>query len=265
MINNKELLVDTDGPVCTITINRPEKLNALSPYCLQRLSETLGELAENNVVRSVIICGSGNKAFSSGYDITALSTNTSTNRTAPLADHPLDQAIRSIVSFPYPVIAMISGYAYGAGCTLALSCDIRIAAKNARMGMHAAKRGIVPHLDELGLFLKVIGFSHALEMFQTGRTYDSQRCFDMGLVNYMVEDDQLRSFTNELASELAENAPLSLRGTKLILNKIHQFQALPEEIVREAHELQIESINSEDKKESIRAFKEKRKPKFQGC
>ena len=265
MLNHKELLVDIDGPACTITINRPEKLNALSPDCLQRLSETLGELAENNMVRSVIICGSGNKAFSSGYDITALSTNSSTDRTVPSAEHPLNQAIRSIVSFPYPVIAMISGYAYGAGCTLALSCDIRVAAKNARMGMHAAKRGIVPHLDELRLFVKVIGFSHALEMFQTGRTYDSQRCFDMGLVNYMVEDDQLHSFTNDLARELAENSPLSLRGTKLLLNKIAQSQVLPEGVMKEADELLIESINSEDKKESVRAFKEKRKPKFQGC
>jgi len=266
MRGDNELLISREGPTCTIIINRPEKLNALSPDCLLKIADTLRELSEDDAVHSVVIRGSGNVAFSAGYDIATLPTNASLDSTKPMTEEsPLNLAIQSIQAFPYPVIAMINGYAYGAGCALAISCDIRVAGRHARMGMHIAKRGIVATHSGYRLFLKVIGFSHTLDMFLTGRTYDSQRCLDMALVNYVVESDQLDSFTYNLARELSENAPLSLRGTKFILNKITEYPILSDEIVKEFHALQIEAITSEDMKESKRAFREKRKPKFKGC
>ncbi len=261
MKSDNELLVNREGPICTITINRPEKLNALSPNCLIKMSKILNELSEDAKVRSVVICGAGSKSFSSGYDIEALSVSETikTNKS-----RPIDLAIQSILAFPYPIIAMINGYAYGAGCTIALSCDIRVASRNARIGMQNAKRGLVPSLDELSLFIRIIGFSRTLEIFQTGRTYDSQQCLEMNLVNYVVDNDKLKSFTYDLAKELSENAPLALRGTKIILNEIRYYPILPEEIVNKAQSLRVAANNSEDKEESIRAFREKRKPRFKG-
>jgi len=262
---DNSLLVDRDGALCTLTINRPEKLNALSPACLHKISEIMKELSEDNVTRVVVIRGSGDAAFSAGFDIASLPAGTVPAPEDPAAGEDiLSSAIESIQDFPYPVIAMVSGYAYGAGCALAAACDIRVAAQNVRMGMHIAKRGIVASCDAYRLFLKVIGFSHTLEMFLTGRAYDSRRCLEMGLVNYVVENDRLESFTHDLTHELLENAPLSLRGTKRILNKIAAYEAPPAEIIEECRRLQAEAMQSEDIKESTDAFRKKRKPRFKG-
>ena len=265
MSQDNSLLMSRDRALCTLTINRPEKLNALSPACLRKISETMKELSEDSVTRVVVIRGSGDAAFSAGFDIAVLPSGTDPASGDPAAGEDLlSYAIESIRAFPYPVIAMVSGHAYGAGCALAAACDIRVAARNVRMGMHIAKRGIVASCDAYRLFLKVIGFSHTLEMFLTGRTYDRRRCFEMGLVNYVVEDDRLESFTRDLTHELLETAPLSLRGTKRILNKIAAYEAPPAEIIEECRKLQAEAMQSEDIKESTDAFREKRKPRFKG-
>ncbi len=266
MSQDNSLLVSREGALCTLTINRPEKRNALSPECLRKISETMRALSEDNMTRVVVIRGSGDAAFSAGLDIASLPAGT-----VPVSEDPaagedlLFRAIESIQAFPYPVIAMMSGYAYGAGCALAAGCDIRVAAQNVGMEMSVAKRGAVASLNIYRLFLKVIGFSHTLEMFLTGRTCDSRRCREMGLVNYVVENDQLERFTRDLANELLENAPLSLRGTKRILNKIAEHELPAAEIIEECRRLQAEAKQSEDMKESTDAFRERRKPRFKGC
>lgn len=265
MSQDNSLLVSRDGALCILTINRPEKLNALSPECLHKISETMKEISEDNVTRVVVIRGSGDAAFSAGFDIASLPAGAVPAPEDPAAGEDLlSGAIESIQAFPYPVIAMISGYAYGAGCELAAACDIRLAAQNVRMGVPIAKRGIVAPYNSYSALLKVIGFTHTLEMFLTGRTYHSQRCQEIGLVNYVVENDQLENFTRELASELLENAPLSLRGTKRILSKIAAHDTPSAEIIDECRALREESMQSEDIKESTDAFREKRKPQFKG-
>ena len=265
MKGSSELLINREGPICTITISRPEKRNALTPDCLYGMAEVLGEVSEEGNVRSVVIRGSGDKAFSSGYDVTALPTKQSHERMVKFAERPpIEHAIQAIRDFPYPVIAMINGYAYGGGCELAIACDIRIAARHARMGMPPAKLGMVYRYRGYRLFLTVLGFSRTLEIFLTGRYYESQQCLEMGLVNQVVDGDRLEPVTNELAREMGENAPLSLRGTKSILNTIARYPILPREQVEEFDSLRDEALQSRDFEEGKRAFREKRKPQFEG-
>jgi len=220
------------------------------------MAEVLGEVSQEGNVRCVVIRGSGDEAFSSGYDVAALPTKDSHS--------PFELAIQTIRDFPYPVIAMINGYAYGGGCELAIACDIRIAARHARMGMPPAKLGMVYRYRGYRLFLTVLGFSRTLEIFLTGRYYESQQCLEMGLVNQVVDGDRLEAVINDLAREMAENAPLSLRGTKSILNTIARYPILPQEEVEEIDSLRVEGLQSRDFEEGKRAFREKRKPQFEG-
>ncbi len=262
---NGELLIDREERICTLTINRPEKRNALTPDCLYGMAEVLGEVSQEGNVRCVVIRGSGDEAFSSGYDVAALPTKDSHERMVTFAERPpIEHAIQAIRDFPYPVIAMINGYAYGGGCELAIACDIRIAARHARMGMPPAKLGMVYRYRGYRLFLTVLGFSRTLEIFLTGRYYESQQCLEMGLVNQVVDGDRLEPITNELAREMGENAPLSLRGTKSILNTIARYPILPREQVEEFDSLHDEALQSRDFEEGKRAFREKRRPQFEG-
>jgi enoyl-CoA hydratase/carnithine racemase len=248
-----------------MTIHRPEKRNALSPDCLQEMTEIFRNLSEKDEIRTVVIRGSGEEAFSSGYDVTALPTGSAVGQNlVAAAESPLDLAVQAIRTFPYPVIAMINGYAYGGGCELAVSCDIRIAADNVRMGVPAAKLGVVYRPGGLRLFLTVIGFSRTLEILLTGRSYDSESCLRMGLVNHVVPMGGLETFTYGMAREIAENAPLSIKGTKFAMNQIVKYPLLPKELEDTLSSLRREAFQSEDIEEGKRALREKRKPRFIG-
>ena len=138
------LLVQKEGHVCTLVLNRPEKRNALSPDLLMEVTQTLQELSRDDAFRAIVIRGAGDKAFCSGYDITALPTNLTPQSLEIVRDeNPFDLALESIIHYPYPVIAMLNGYAFGGGCGLAVSCDIRIGADDIRMGMVPAKMGMI--------------------------------------------------------------------------------------------------------------------------
>jgi enoyl-CoA hydratase/carnithine racemase len=265
MKGESELLVKRDGAICTLVVNRPEKHNLLTAGCLLEMIQRFSELTEEENIRAVVLRGSGQKAFSAGYDVSALPTRPSPDREESLKESsPLEQTLEAIRNFPYPVIAMINGDAYGGGCELAIGCDIRVAAKGAKMGMTPAKLGLVYPYPGYRRFLTVLGFNRTLEIFLTGRKYDTESCHRMGLVNYVVEEEHLESFTYELAREIAENAPLSLRGTKYALYKIAEYPHLEKKEEEELRSLFIKSLQSEDMEEGKRAFIEKRKPRFKG-
>ena len=265
MEDNSELLIQKAGAICTLVINRPQKKNLLTASCLQKIAQTLEDLAGKTTIRVVVIRGVGNEAFSAGYDITALPTDPSKELADSLKETPpLELACRAIQRFPYPVIAMINGFAYGGGCELAVSCDIRVAVKHAKMGMPPAKLGIVYPYSGYRRFMTVLGFSRTLELFLTGRHYDSMRCLHMGLVNYVIEEQELESFTYDLAGEISENAPISLKGTKFALYKIAAYPQLDKKDEEQLQSLFVRSLGSQDLKEGKLAFKEKRKPRFTG-
>jgi enoyl-CoA hydratase/carnithine racemase len=256
-----ELILQENGTVCTLTFNRPEKRNTLSPILLIELSSELQRLQEENKVRCVVLTGSGEKAFSSGYDISAIGENDMIRHHE--GDHPLGRALRAIENFPYPVIAMMNGHAFGAGLEVAATCDIRIAVDNCLFGMPPAKLGIVYSYSGLRKFIDLIGPAYTKELFLVGRPLSSERALEIGLVNFMQTREELEKFTYEMANEISENAPLSLSTLKQTTNTI-QNRPISAEDEKTIREMTLEVQNSEDYKEGQKAFDEKRKPKFKG-
>ncbi len=257
------LLIEKREKVCTISFNRPDRRNALSPAMLFKFAEELDAIQGEDKIRCLVIRGVGDKAFCAGYDIAEIPTGKT--REMIKTQNPLQIGLQAILRFPYPVIAMINGAAYGAGCDLASACDIRIASDNARLSMPPAKLGIVYRWDGYLRFINIVGLANAKEMFLTGRSYTAQRAKEMGLVNYVVPFDQLESFTYEMAEEIAANAPLSLSSGKKIMNILLRYQQpVDPEAVKEMENLHDQAFNSEDCREGQKAFQEKRKPIFTG-
>ncbi|MBI4763608.1 MAG: enoyl-CoA hydratase/isomerase family protein [Deltaproteobacteria bacterium] len=257
------LLVEKKDRVATLTFNRPEKRNSLSQDLLIKIHQTLDNFAREDEIRAVVVRGVGDKAFSSGYDIAAIPTEVSPQTREKLRDqNPLELALNSIVNFPYPVIALLNGYAFGAGCELAVCCDLRIGADDIRMGMPPAKLGLVYQLSGLMRFIQVVGISNTREIFLTGRYYPAPRAKEMGLVDYLLPRQEVEAFAYEMAREIAGNAPLSVKGTKRILNLLSKTITLSDEDRREANRIIAQAFSSEDLKEAQKAFLEKRKPEF---
>ena len=260
-----QLLTEEKGNILTLTFNRPEKRNALTPEMLVRVHQELRSHESENRVRVVILRGSGERAFSSGYDISAIPTGVSPEVEKLLKNKsPFELAIESIVNFPYPVIAMLNGFAFGGACDLAVACDMRIAAEHVQMGMVPARLGMVYFPDGLQRFVQIVGLSRTKEMFFTARRYKTDRLKEMGLVDYVLPQNELIPFTYALAEEIAGNAPLSLRGIKRILNLLSVSGRLNDKQQAEAKKLVQASLESDDLKEGQAAFLEKRQPDFKG-
>ena len=260
-----QLLSRRDNSICTLTINRPEKHNVLTSGLLQEMAHTVSELGCDPDIRAIVIRGAGKTSFSAGYDISAIPIINEQNPEAPIYNiSPLEEALQAIRNFPYPVIAMVNGHAFGGGCELAVACDIRIGRHGIAMGMPPAKLGIVYPPAGFRRFLMVLGFAKTLEMFLTGRQYDSHNCLRMGLLNELAEPDCLKSATYDMAIEISQNAPLALRGTKRALYKMAETTVLSEDEESELAALFARSLMTEDLQEGKRAFMEKRKPRFKG-
>jgi len=262
---DKLLLVEQKDKILTLVLNRPHKRNALTPDMLIQLYDTLRHVPTDGEIRAVIIRGAGDRAFSSGYDITAIPTRVSKELEDLLnKKSPFELAIESITHFPYPVIAMLNGFAFGGACDLAMACDLRIAADDIQMGMVPARLGVVYFPDGLQRFIRIIGWQNTKEMFFTARRYKGKKLMDMGLVNYQVPRAELTAFTHDLAGEIVQNAPLSLKGIKQILNLIADAHGLTPSIRQAANTFVQAAMTSQDLKEGQAAFLEKRKPNFKG-
>lgn len=264
-MQHRLLRSDRKNHVATLTINRPEKKNSLSPELVDLLLQTLQELSSDDTIRTVVIRGEGDHAFCAGYDIGSLPTRRIDDPQEKLRKlDTVESLFKAIVDYPFPVIAMINGVAFGAGCELAVCCDIRIGAEMTRIGMPPAKLGIAYPWRGLKRFIQVIGLKSTKEIFFTGRAYEGLRLKELGLVDYLIPADQLESFTYAMAEEIAANAPLSLKGTKRVLNLLLQAPQFDKSNLNEAESITRESFLSQDLKEGQNAFLEKRKPEFQG-
>ncbi len=266
MAKTKELIVEKKGPICTLILNRPEKRNSLTPLMTTEIHSILEELKKENKVRAVIITGAGEKAFSAGYDISAIPKERWRTELSGgfRENHPLEVGLRAVENFPYPVIALVKGYAFGGGCELAVTCDLRVASDNAVFRMPPAKLGVLYSFSGVKKFLNLIGPGYTREMFLVGRSIDAKRAEKMGLVNFVLSKEEVEGFTYSLAEEIAENAPLSMSGTKEMINawvKNQRITAEDEELIKEINK---RVLSSEDFKEGQRAFTEKRKPRFRG-
>ena len=253
------LLVNKEEGICTLTINRPEKRNALTPEIFSRLVEALQSASEDGQTSVVVIRGAGEQAFSSGYEISRLHNSRDLENNDPMED-----VILAIENCAVPVIAMIYGYCVAAGCGLAVACDLRVAADNARLGVTAARLGVVYPASALLRLINLVGVATTKELLYTGRLIDARRAAEIRLVDQVVPTDRLAMVTYDLAREIAGNAPLSVRGTKRLISKLLNYQALSPETREEFRALQKQATESEDLREGQRAFAEKRKPRFKG-
>ncbi|MBI3968617.1 MAG: enoyl-CoA hydratase/isomerase family protein [Chloroflexi bacterium] len=269
------LLVESDAGVYTVTINRPKQRNALNPELLGQLTDTFRGFADNPDVRVVVLRGAGEQAFSAGYDIGSLPDRALTGADErrgevakpnefSLRSNPFQTVIHAVSECQVPTIALVYGYAYGGGSELAATCDIRICAENAKFASVPAKLGVVYGPAGLQVFINLIGLSRAKYMFFSGRPFDARKCLEMGLADEVLPLDEVESFTYALAHEIADNAPLSIRGSKFIFNKLVAKHSLDEAELDECELLQARAYSSEDLGEGRRAFAEKRKPVFQG-
>ncbi len=260
-----QLLTETRGRIGILTLNRPERRNALSPRLLIALHEQIEAWSRKDEIRSVVITGAGEKAFSSGYDIVAIPTDLTPETASRLRDrNPLQLALESVKQFPYPTIAMLNGHCFGGAVHLALCCDLRTGADDIAVGMPPARLGIVYPHEGIAQLVQVVGMARAREVLFTGRSYRGEELRSSGLVDRLVPRSELAFTTYALAEEIAANAPLSLRGIKRILNLIEASAPLSEAARREAEALFAAALRSEDAKEGQRAFLEKRKPSFVG-
>lgn len=263
MKETKHLIVTKQGSVCTVIINNPQKKNALTPECFFDIVQTFEDLSLDKSIKVVILRGSGQDAFSAGSDISSMPIRGDSFKiTENQSDY--SNAIEAIQRFPFPVIAMLYGFTLGAGCILAMGCDIRLASKNVKIGIPTSRMGLLTDYRVFKRFLTVLGHSTALEIFLTGKQYEGHECVTMGLVNHLVEHDQLESYTYSLAEEIIQCAPLSLRGSKYILNRIAENPYPSTKDLETFANLSNQANTSDDHEEAKRAFKEKRKPRFVG-
>ena len=246
-----------DG-VVRLRIANPERRGALDHEILDTLAATVSELD----ARCLVITGS-DRVFSAGYDLGNLEGREFEENAEKLVAHPFHDAIEALEAYPYPVIAQINGHAIGGGLELALTCDIRIAARGIRVGMPPAKLGLIYSHTGLRKFVDVCGPANTAELFYVGRNVEAERGLAMGLLNHVVAPSELEATTISMAAEIAANAPLSLAGNKRILREIRAHAAaLPDDVERELIELRESCFRSEDFAEGVRAFGEKRPPQW---
>jgi len=259
----KEIEVTVDGRVATLTLDRPSMRNALTASLLDSLVSELQGLRAEQAVRCLVLAGAGG-CFSVGMDLRVMAEATAKeNQRLIGAGGPLRRAITAIEAFPYPVIARVDGYAVGAGCELAMSCDIRVGTAATKMGMPPSKLGIVYPPEGLGRFANVVGPQVTRKLFLTAKYYEGEQLEQMGMLDFMCPEEELESFCKSLAEDVAGLAPLSLKGHKKLLNSIARG-SLSNEAMGESLGLIEKAMASDDAKEGILAFLEKRAPRFEG-
>jgi enoyl-CoA hydratase/carnithine racemase len=249
--------------VARFTLSNPERRNVLDHDVLDAIAEALPQLNRGIETRCVLITGAP-PVFSAGYDIGSIAAETFERDAEALVAHPFHGAMEAIAKHPWPTVAAINGHCLGGGLELAITCDLRIAAAGAKLGMPPAKLGLIYGHTGLRKFIDVVGPARTKEMFLTGREYGAERAERFGLVNEVADDDRLETAALALAAELAANAPLSIRGNKHAIDLLNACPVLTEQQEAGLIALRESCFSSEDFREGIQAFGDKRRPKWQG-
>jgi enoyl-CoA hydratase/carnithine racemase len=259
-----KLLLDRPAEaVARLRISNPERRNALDHEILDALAEVLPQLDRGIETRCVMITGAP-PVFSAGYDIAAISDETFERDAEALVAHPFHAAMEAISHHPWPTLAAINGHCLGGGLELAITCDLRICSASAMLGMPPAKLGLIYGHTGLRKFLDTIGLARTKELFLTGRNVSAERADRIGLVNEVVGDDGFGDEAVRLAAAIAANAPLSMRGNKSAINLLNSVPVLSPQQEAGLLALRESCFSSEDFREGIRAFAEKRRPEWTG-
>jgi enoyl-CoA hydratase/carnithine racemase len=259
-----KLLLDSPAEaVVRIRISNPERRNALDHEILDTLAETLPRLDRGIETRCVIVTGAP-PAFSAGYDLTAIPSSTFERDAEALVAHPFHAAMEALAGHPWPTVAAINGPCLGGGLELAVTCDLRICAAGAKLGMPPARLGLVYGHTGLRKFLDTVGMPRTKELFFTGRNFSAERAEQIGLVHEVVPDEGFDDAAVELAATIAANAPLSMRGNKHAIEVLNANPSLSEQQEAGLIALRESCFASEDLREGISAFAEKRKPRWKG-
>jgi enoyl-CoA hydratase len=252
--------VERQGEVANVTIDRQEKLNAISNAMWDRLGALFAELDADSSLRCVILRGAGERAFSVGADISEFEQNRSSVERARTYGRRTHAALERIAACRHPVVAAIRGLCVGGGLELAACCDLRIAGENARFGIPVKRLGLVVAYSELKPLVDLIGPANAMEILLEGQILGAHRAYDMGLLNRVVPDDALDAEVHGTAARICEGAPLVARWHKKFTRRLMEAKPLSAEELDESYHC----FGTEDFRTGYQAFLAKTKPEFQG-
>lgn len=259
-MNYETLLVNIKDNICTITINRPDKLNALNTKVIEELSAALDEVMNNNEIKSAIITGSGPKAFVAGADISEFLTLDAEGGKA-LAARGQKMVFDKIESCTKPIVAAVNGFALGGGCELAMACHFRLASQNAKFGQPEVNLGLIPGYGGTQRLTQLVGKGRAMEMLVSAHMIDANKALEYGLVNYVTFPEELLEKTTEILQLINSKAPLAVSACIRAVNAVFNEE-------QDGFQIEIdafgECFGTRDMKEGATAFLEKRKAVFLG-
>jgi len=254
----KTLLVEIDNGICTITINRPDKLNALNKEVFNDLDKVIDEIYQNREIKSAIITGAGNKAFIAGADISEFLALDHSEATALSARG--HKVFDKIENSPKPIVAAVNGFALGGGCELALACHFIYASENAKFGQPEVNLGLIPGYGGTQRLTQLVGRNLAMELLMSGNMISAKEAMDYGVVNKVLSPEELLPKTKEILSLIQSKAPIAVSKVIECINNFDHTQ--------QGYDLETkkfgECFGTEDAKEGASAFIEKRKPNFKG-
>ena len=250
----------TSDSIATVAIDRQDRLNALNPQVIDEIEASFADLRENGAVRAVVLTGAGDKAFVAGADIGELAKMTP--RTGTAVSERGQAVLRSIETFPKPVVAAVGGYALGGGCELALACHLRVASDRAQFGLPEVGLGILPGYGGTLRLARLVGLGRALEIVLTGDMVGAERALDIGLVNMVAPHEELLDRARAFAGRIAKKAPVAV---EMALRSVYAGLECSAETAAQFEAASFGLLTAtDDMKEGMAAFLEKRKPNFQG-
>ncbi|HUL97549.1 MAG TPA: enoyl-CoA hydratase-related protein [Usitatibacter sp.] len=257
---DQTILVERDGAIATVVLNRPEKLNALTRPMWRRLGEAFTELSGDDALRCVILRGAGTKAFAPGNDISEFATERSNVEQARAYGEDMRRTIEAIDRCRHPVVAQIHGICVGGGLEIAGLADIRICGESSRFGVPINKLGLVMAYAEIGSLIALAGEANAMQILLEGRVFDAQEARQMGLVTRVVPDDAVEDEARATAQRIAEGAPLVARWHKKFARRLRD----PRPLTPQEYDEGFACFGTEDFQAGYQAFLAKRKPEFKG-